>query len=245
LNRIGVVVALAREAQILVSEIERSACSSVAESPMSIRISGVGATNATRAAQQLVTDGATALVSWGVAGALRPELRAGQLLLPLHIVDETGNIRSVDKSWHVNALRTLGGGARLLIAPVAQTHVLLENAAAKAELGRTTGACAADMESFAIGTVAEKAGLRFLTIRAIVDSLDMKVPACIGRAVKSNGQTNSLALLGPCLRAPWLLTDLLRLGLAFRAAARALTPIASCFVRDQLGFDIPPTRTEA
>lgn len=237
MTRIGVVVALAREAKTLLAEIEQQPHSSSAPATVSIRTSGVGAENATKAATQLVNDGVTGLLSWGVAGALVPGLKTGQLLLPRHIIDDEGAQRATDTAWHRRAVAALSHRARPVTAPVAQSRAVLADTAAKTELGRSTGACAADMESFAVGTVAEASGVRFLTVRCIVDNLEMNIPSAVGRAVRPDGHDNLFALVGPCLRNPWLLIDLIRLGLAFNTAAQSLRQAAKGLGRDQLGFD--------
>ncbi len=49
-------------------------------------LSGMGAHRARLAARTLLENGATALVSWGVAGGLAPGLSPGSLILPETII---------------------------------------------------------------------------------------------------------------------------------------------------------------
>ena len=70
-----------------------------------IWLSGIGAEAARAAAEGLRASGATALMSFGFAGALEPSLRPGNLILPELI--HTGRLLEVDLSWRDRLRRRL------------------------------------------------------------------------------------------------------------------------------------------
>src|ERR1043166_3029832 len=97
---IGIVAALTREARTLTrarlipGDIEKI-------SPhLLVCVSGMGASRARVAAQALLNAGASALMSWGVAASLVPELKSGTLVLPRLVFAADGVAMPVDAAWH-------------------------------------------------------------------------------------------------------------------------------------------------
>src|SRR5579863_1183382 len=81
---------------------------------LAARASGGVAAQTTALAEALLRDGAEALVSFGVAGALAPTLRPGDLLLPRAVIDESGVRHTVDAAWHAQVVQALrGSGLKL------------------------------------------------------------------------------------------------------------------------------------
>ena len=205
-------------------------------------VCGVGSKNAADAARGLIDKGVYGLLSWGVAAALVPDLKPGQLLLPKSIVDDGGSSVSADPLWHESALQVLREGAEPVLAPLAESRQLLQSSTDKTELNRVSGACAADMESFAIGRVAAEAGLPFLAVRCVVDALTTRVPPLVGTAITPHGHPDKRALLLGCLFRPWTVVELFILGLAFARTVKALRPVARCVMAGELHLMKPGSR---
>jgi hypothetical protein len=62
-------------------------------------VSGIGGANAQAAATRLLEMNCDALVSWGTAGALHPDLRSGQLVVADQITDTSGERLTPDPAW--------------------------------------------------------------------------------------------------------------------------------------------------
>lgn len=191
-----------------------------------IRVSGMGAANAAHAAAGLLQGGAQRLISWGVAGALTPGLKAGALVLPDAVVANDGREFLTDAEWRARLMRflsdvTVAGGRLTESAKVSGT------AADKHALYARTGAIAVDMESAALAAVAKSGGVPFIAIRAIVDEVDRPIPAAAMLAVNEQGNLNPVRLIRSIAADPRQLRDLLHLANSMRAAQATLKRVAA------------------
>jgi len=190
-----------------------------------IAISGIGAAAAAQAADSLVTTGVSALLSWGVAGALDPKFAAGDLLLPRQVIAPDGAGILTTPAWRERLAANLPAefvpsGDALLTSPTAIAKV-----ADKATAWRATGAGAVDMESLAIGRIAIARELPFIAVRVIVDTATDLLPHTVMAATR-DGQVRIGLLLRGLLVAPTDIGGLLRLARRYRAAKRTLTQVA-------------------
>jgi len=176
------------------------------------RIAAGGGTlaGAETAAHHLIANGATALISFGLAGGLNPALNPGDLIIPTEVT-EAGHSISCDPM-----LTTLLGGA--------DAHHLLAGtaiAATKAEKQHlfTTTACAAiDLESGAVARVAKAHHLPFAVLRAICDPATRTLPRAALIPLRPDGGINLPRILASLARYPGQLPGLIAVG---RDAARA------------------------
>lgn len=188
---------------------------------------GIGATAANRAAEQLVTAGATALLSWGSAAGLISGPQAGDVFIPEVILDNGGNNYPVDAAWRTRLKASLRSSPiNLLGGALADSSTVLQSPADKQRLYHATGALAADMESAAVAHVARRHEIPFLCIRAIADSATMSVPPALLAMLDNFGRPRLPALLLQLSRRPGLIPELFRLGRAFGAATRSLRIVA-------------------
>nr|WP_294520667.1 hypothetical protein [uncultured Rhodopila sp.] len=195
---IGFVTGLAAEARI------------AARFGGAVAIGGGTPAGAAEAASRLVRDGATALVSFGLAGGLDPALRPGMVVVPDMVV--AGGRRFVaDASL---AARFGGLTGHCLLAGDA----IAADAAAKRALMVATGAQAIDLESGSVARVAESHGLPFAVVRAICDPAERDLPHAALIALDQSGAIGLLAVLRSVARRPGQIPGLLALG---RDAARA------------------------
>lgn len=184
-------------------------------------ISGMGPQAATRAALALVAAGARNLLSFGMAGALDPQLTAGTVLLAERVVDGSGMAHPTFGPWRerlamMAAARVVVGGCLLSVAQPLITP------AAKAQARSATGACAVDMESFAIASVAAQKRVNFAVARVIIDTAADTIPPSVTGATGPRGEVNVARLAWGLLRAPADIPALLALSGRYRAALAAL-----------------------
>jgi hopanoid-associated phosphorylase len=225
LNGLGIVAALAAESRPLGAAPrghERPA--PLADGTLLI-LAGVGPAAATEGARRLAAAGATALLSWGMAGGLDPLLAPGTLVLPVEVMSPEGRLFPTARDW-----RERVSGAIEAHRPVCSGRLLtcreaLGSPAAKSLAFRRTAAIAVDMESSAVAEVAAAARLPFLAVRAIVDTAADEVPRAALSAVGTGGLRVGRLLAAVAL-APGELPALLRLSARYRSARRALFAVA-------------------
>lgn len=229
MNRLGIVVALPEEARpllgrrALVGLVEKLE----ANSEVLVAVGGLGAERAARAALRLADAGCASLLSWGTAGGLDTQLKPGTLVLPPEVVDETGQRHAVDAHWHARLIAELARVAALVTGRLLSVRAPLLSAAAKQAAQRSSGACAVDMESAAIATVAAERELPFAAVRVIVDAAGLDLPHAVQAALREDGRVHASALAGALLRRPADIPRLLRLARDFAAAKARLGEIAS------------------
>ena len=222
---VGVVTGMLAEARCLRRLDLRVACS------------GGSAERAHAEATRLAAEGAVALVSFGLAGGLAPDLRAGDLLLPEAVRTPHGASIATDPRWR-ERLRTRleTGGLRHAGGALAGSERVVATLSDKQALAETTGAVAVDMESHEVAAAAGAAGIPFLVIRAIADPSDRVVPQAALEALRPDGRVRVLATLGGVIRQPGQLITLLRLARDSAAALATLRRVGALGGAD-LGFD--------
>ena len=189
-----------------------------------VEVSGIGARRARDASRLLVDRGASALVSWGVAGGLDPELSAGTVVLPDAVIRGDGQRVEVDLEWRDRLVDRILGQINLSTAPVLTVDRPLASPGEKSEAHQRTGAGAVDMESAAVASVAAGAGVPFITVRVVVDTADMGLPASATSLCDESGWLN----LGSALRLVFRPGDwagLAALARANAAAGRAMRTV--------------------
>lgn len=186
-------------------------------------LSGMGAQAARTAAEGLCQHGVTALVSFGVAGALDTNLKPGDLVLPDAIDD--GEQFSVNMAWRNRLQQLLPADIPVVNGILANSAVPLTNEKAKRDLAQVTGACAVDMESGAVAKVAAAAGIPFIAVRAIIDPIQFSPPQALLPAVYPDGGVNPMRLLALLLKRSVHLSTLMQMGTGMRAARKTLSRV--------------------
>lgn len=202
-----------------------------------VAFSGGSSERARSEAQRLVDGGAAALVSFGLAGGLAPELRPGDLLLPKAVRGNGGVSWSVNQSWHQRVLtRLAAGGLEPKQHVLAGRDSIVATAADKRALFEATGARAVDMESHAVAEIAAGTGIPFLVLRALADPSEQVVPQVAREALRPDGRVRIRATFGGLLRQPAELMALFRLA---RQSALALASLRRGvrLAGPRLGFD--------
>lgn len=179
-----------------------------------------------------IVPGCSAVLSFGIAGGLDPDLNAGD------VVVATGVVAADERRWPAERGLTdslagslSAGGVNVRLADVAGVEAPLLNAAAKAAVRMRTRAVAADMESHVASEFAARHGLMFAALRIVCDPAARSMPAVVARALKPNGSVDHYAVLTDLLRRPTELASLTRLAGEARISFRALS---RC--RDLLGI---------
>jgi len=224
LKRLGIVTALAPEAAIA----RRATVSAPDDLTASIvNLSGPGPDRARHAARELIAEGSTALLSFGVAGGLDPALRPGDVVVADRIIGPERSILEADPDWRDRLRRAIGDQIDIKVGSIASVDQPLTNPQEKAALFGTAGAVALDMESFGVAQIAHEASVGFLAIRAIADPASRTIPEAATRAMGPDGRTRPLKALFALLANPSEIGDFVKLARDSQAAFAALRRIAS------------------
>ena len=223
---LGIVAALRSEARILGS-LPLTASGLVQLSPSTLLyIAGMGAKQAQVAAEVLIGENASALLSWGSAGALHSKLSPGNLILPKIVIYPQKGSFSTDDGWHNRLLTRLANQLEVFTDPLAQSLSALKSREEKLDFVKQNQALAVDMESASVAKAAVKASLPFMAIRAIADPLEQNIPASVLRAIDESGRFHPFHLLGSLARRPADFLILNQLRRNFTAARTTLTTVA-------------------
>jgi adenosylhomocysteine nucleosidase len=189
-------------------------------------ISGIGPDRASLASRILIENGAAALMSWGFACGLQPGIDAGEIVIPTLVIAADGAIHVTDRPWRERLCSRISAHLSVCSGTLAESSVMMPDSSSKELLGRATGAVASDMESASICAAACNAGVPFLAIRAVTDTLGIRVPGSAGNCIDRQGRIRLLRLFSGLLRRPADLPDIIRLGRSFQAARKSLKSVA-------------------
>jgi adenosylhomocysteine nucleosidase len=130
------------------------------------------------------------LLSAGVSGALRPELRIGDIVVANSIIGPAGETLSFDLSMPADPERGLHVGR------IATSDHIVRTAAEKHALAETTGAIAVDMESLTVAQVAQQSHIRFMAVRSISDDATTDLPPEVLAILGPTGSVRAGAVAG-------------------------------------------------
>jgi adenosylhomocysteine nucleosidase len=191
-----------------------------------LAISGIGGIAAAAAAQALVDAGASALMTFGMAGGLDPALKPGSVVIPCELLSSEGARYAASRAWReqvaaaVSPLRAVTEGNLLT-----STHAI-DTPADKAAAFRNTGAAAVDMESAAVAKIAAQHNLPFIAVRVIVDTAADMLPRAVVAASRA-GRVQLARLIGGLILAPREIASVVRLAQRYRIAMRSLRVIGA------------------
>jgi hopanoid-associated phosphorylase len=217
---IGVIAALPGEAKSL-----RKSTAHWGGSSPEVALSGIGPQAAGAAAEHLARSGAAGLVSFGYAGALKPALRSGTLILPDEILAADGTRHRTDSAWAAALAAAIAPDVAVVTGPLLSMPHMLTSAEDKHAAHVATGALAVDMESAAIAAAAERYGLPFIVVRAVLDEADHTVPSAILAAVDASGTVGLGRLVLALLARRREIATLIPLARAARASNQTLLAV--------------------
>jgi adenosylhomocysteine nucleosidase len=182
------------------------------------RIAAADPARAASEAEAALAQGATALMSFGVAGGLDPKLRTGDLLLPRAVAAQSGERFAVDAALHdILSSRMAANDSDLLGLDRVVMH-----SAGKAELHAQGGAVAVDMESLGVARVATEHGRPFIVLRAVADEASRSLPPAALIGLDTEGRFAPYRVLAALFGRPGQLPGLIALGRDTRRALASL-----------------------
>jgi adenosylhomocysteine nucleosidase len=181
---------------------------------------GAGDRERTTALVENAVKGANCLMSFGIAGALSPDLRAGDIVISAEVVSDHGHWRADDRFQ--NRVADLAREIGAIRGAVLGTTAILATEADKSRAWKETGALAVDLESAVVARIASEAGIPFLVARTIADTAFRELPPAALIPLSEAGTPNLARVLGSVLRRPRQIGTLIGLALETRMALLAL-----------------------
>jgi adenosylhomocysteine nucleosidase len=182
---------------------------------------GAGDRERTAALVESVVQGASCLISFGIAGALAPDLQAGDVVISDEVVAE-GERWQADP-WFQARVGDLAGTIGAFRGPVFGASAILATEADKRRAWRETGALAVDLESDVVARIAAGAGIPFIVVRTIADSAWRELPPAALIPLSEVGTPKLARVLASVVRRPGQIRALIRLAWETRRALSALT----------------------
>jgi hopanoid-associated phosphorylase len=189
-------------------------------------VAGGGREDLLEARLKAALEGAEAVLSIGLGGALDPSLEVGDVVVASEVLRPRRRWET-DPAWRDFLLQRLPGARP---GAVYGSGDMVLNALDKAKLRGQGGAALVDMESHVAAKVAAARGLPFGVVRVVSDTATTSLPEAVRLGLAEDGSMDLMGVLGALARDPRQLPALIRVGrdadLAFKAldaaAARAL-----------------------
>jgi adenosylhomocysteine nucleosidase len=186
---------------------------------------GMGAVNAERIADTVISEKYSFCIISGFAGALKPSVKLGDIIASEKVQHHaTPQTEICDANLVAHASED--GATR--IATLLTTDHVVNTATEKNQL--SAFADAVDMESFAILHVANKKKVPSAVVRVISDSFDRDMPAELDTVVDPQGHVKIAGVVRYVAKHPLMVPALVRLGRDSKTAAEALAHFLESYV---------------
>lgn len=231
---LGIVTGLRFEAEIARAAIAATGNNGDGDT-VTVACHGPGQERGLSAARSLLDVGATALLSFGVAGGCDPALPPGTVVISTGVRDlsengakfGSGDVLYTNREWQRRLKARLLGTVLVEEAMIASMTEPATQAADKQRLFGDLNAAAVDMESAAVARAATESAIPFMAVRAVLDDAGTTLPLSALAGLRPDGTPDIGAVLRAALRRPHELPALIGLASANRQAKRALGSAAS------------------
>jgi hopanoid-associated phosphorylase len=169
-------------------------------------------------ARELVRNGVTHLMSFGIAGGLEPGLPIGSLIVGTLVASVDGSW-SCDTAWANELSRQL---PEAHCGGVWGSEFLVPTAKDKRALYEKSHCLIVDMESQCAAQIAAEAKIPLAVVRAICDTSSMDVPPVVMASIAESGKIDGKKALWHLLRHPWQIPDLFHVGKGTGKALKVL-----------------------
>lgn len=183
-----------------------------------------------------VQPGCRAVISIGIAGGLDPALVPGDVVVATGIAGDDEIRPAHPELARLLARRLSGHSKRVVLANLAGVDAPALTPLAKRALRRLTGAAAVDMESHVAAAFASEHGLPFAAVRVVCDPADRALPAFVARALRPDGEVDTIAVIAALASRSAKFGGLVRLA---RDSAAAFEALRRCRGVLGLGLGIP------
>lgn len=189
-----------------------------------IAIAGGGdAVSLDRQLSEKAVHGASGIISFGLAGALEPSLKAGDVVIGTGVIAGSQQYPT-HEAWAGRMATCLAQSSKhqAVRAPVYGSIVPISSLLEKSQLRRESGCWIVDMESLVAARIATRLGLPFAVLRVVADDAASAVPNAALVGMRKDGTTDALAVIRALAREPSQTAALFRLAAASQKARTSL-----------------------
>jgi len=172
------------------------------------------------------------VLSVGFSGALSDDLNTGDLILArnLYLVESTG-VLEVDNRYYQLAERAINEN----VLPYVRRDTLtvpniVRTQAEREHLAQTYNAQAVNMEDYWVCSAAARAGVPFLSVRAVLDMTHQEIPLWVEEIMWQRERRQGLRILLSSLARPIRIPKLLSLARGVKTAQKSLGEFVRSFV---------------
>jgi nucleoside phosphorylase len=188
-------------------------------------VSGMGPAHAKYAMYAVASNAYEVCIVSGLAGALRPDLGVGDVIVPRGVRQVGGmNLYPCDRTLVADAAAA-GGKA---IDSMISSDRIATTVEEKARLGSL--ADAVDMESYTVLAAARERSLAAVVIRAVSDRHDQAMPVDLSTTVDERGQVSIGNVLKLVAGNPLQIAAMMKLGRESKAAAEVLAKFLDGYI---------------
>jgi nucleoside phosphorylase len=190
----------------------------VNEDELTVLLTGIGCKKAWIEATKMIWDRRVDIcISSGLAGALRPEHRIGEILVPQKVLaSKVDQVISCDPALVASASAS---GAKRVRTFYTADRVIYQ---AREKKNLAAVADAVEMESGEILFAAAALGARVVAVRAISDAFDEDLPIDFNAVTTQEGDVSIAKILRKAIGSPRSVPALIRFGQQSRRAAESL-----------------------
>ena len=216
--RIAVVSALTAESRTMKQVSNR----------LELHTCGMGSDAVEKHLANVSTQNISGIISWGVCGALKNQLKPGDLLIPKMVTNQNQQTFKCDALWRKTIQDTIHSenhNSGMLNSLIVDSGKTINTPQAKTALAKLSNAEAVDMESFAIAKFAHAHEIPFVIIRVVVDTANDCLPEKL--AFELGESSASLKTFVRAISQPRQWPTLIRTGSQFRVALASLKMLAN------------------
>jgi adenosylhomocysteine nucleosidase len=188
-------------------------------------LTGMGADNARRAAQAILSRSYGACVSSGFAGALKREYGVADILVAASVRQVGGNAVECNPTL-VQSCLSISGVKR--VQTFLTSEAIVDSAEKKTALGESGDAV--EMESFTILSIAEDCDVPAIAIRVISDRFDQNMPIDFSGSIDQCGHVMKGKLAREIASNPFKIPALIRLGRQSNVASERLARFLESYI---------------
>ncbi len=181
-------------------------------------VAGGGRSNLLEQRLLAVIEGAEAMLSIGIGGALDSSFEVGDVVIASEVLRVRGRWET-DREFTDHLTRRLPGAR---VGPIYGSDEMVLGAMDKAKLRGRGGALLVDMEGHVAAQLAKARGLPFAALRVVSDKAGVSLPSAVKAGLHPDGSTNLIGVLAALAKNPGQLGALIQVG---RDADRAFTAL--------------------
>lgn len=187
-----------------------------------VACAGARPAQARQHAERMIREGATRLVSFGIAGGLAPHMGIASIAVGHYVRSEQGVFEG-DAAWADALALKIGAGARR--CKVWGSETLVATTRDKRALHETMGCDIVDMESQCMAEAASRAKIPFAVLRTVCDASNHNVPPVVMASIADDGSVNVVAALRNLALNPLQIPRLFQVSKGVRQALAALDSV--------------------